>query len=157
MTQKQDKTATDEKFMRLALSEAMKAEAMGEVPVGAVIVKNGIVVASGCNMREKGNDATAHAEIEVIRKAGKRLGRWNLSDCELYVTLEPCVMCSGAIVYSRLKRVVFGASDLRFGCAGSIYNLVSDEKFNHRAQVQGGVLEDECLQPLRKFFKDRRK
>lgn len=147
----------DEQFMLLAIAQARKAAALNEVPVGAVVVKNGIVVAEGCNMRETDNDATAHAEVVAIRKACKRLGRWNLSDCELYVTLEPCVMCSGAIVYARIKRVVYGASDKRFGCAGSVYNLVQNEKFNHRASLAGGVLEEECLTLLQTFFKEKRK
>lgn len=147
----------DEEFMRMALEEAFEAEKSGEVPVGAVVVKDGAAVARGRNMRVFTPDATAHAEIVAIRNACKRLGRWNLADCELYVTLEPCAMCSGAIVYSRIKRVVFGAYDKRFGCGGSICNLLNDERFNHRAEIAGGVLEEECLKPIRDFFKERRK
>ena len=137
---------SDEDFMREALKEALEAEKDDEVPVGAVVVKDGTVVARGRNMRNTTPDSTAHAEV----------GRWNLSDCELYVTLEPCMMCSGAIVYSRIKRVIFGAYDKRFGCAGTVYNLVADEKFNHRADITGGVLEDECLAPIRNFFASKR-
>ena len=148
---------TDEDYMRLALAEALKAGEDDEVPVGALIVKDGEIVSFGRNMRNTAPDATSHAEIVAIRSACKRLGRWNLSDCELYVTLEPCVMCSGAIVYSRIKRVIFGAYDRRFGCAGTVYNLVADEKFNHRALVTGGVLEEECLKPIREFFAEKRK
>lgn len=147
----------DVDFMRLALEQAEQAARLGEVPVGAVVVKNGIIAGLGCNRRETDFDSTAHAEVVAIRKACKRLGRWNLSDCELYVTLEPCVMCCGAIVYSRIKRVVFGAYDKRFGCAGSIFNLASEPKFNHRAVVEGGVLADECLKLLQDFFKQKRK
>ena len=148
---------TDEEYMQVALAEAEQAGESGEVPVGAVIVKNGDIIARGRDMRVFTPDATAHAEVAAIRQACKRLGRWNLSDCDLYVTLEPCMMCAGAIVYSRIRRVVFGAYDKRFGCAGSVYNLTADEKFNHRAQVTGGVLEDECLAPIREFFRARRK
>lgn len=147
---------SDEDFMREALKEALEAEKDDEVPVGAVIVKDGVIVARGRNMRNTTPDSTAHAEVVALRSACKRLGRWNLSDCELFVTLEPCMMCSGAVVYSRIKRVVFGAYDKRFGCAGTVYNLVADEKFNHRAEIKGGVLESECLAPIRNFFASKR-
>lgn len=146
-----------QKFMRAALREALKAGEAGEVPVGAVIVQDGKIIARGKNERETKKDPAAHAEIVAIRKAGKKLGRWNLSDCDIFVTLEPCVMCSGAIIYSRLGTVYYGADDLRFGCCGTVMNLVSDERFNHRAQVEGGILKDECLEPIREFFKEKRK
>lgn len=148
---------TDEDYMKVALEEALTAGGEDEVPVGAVVVKDGEIIARGRNMRNSLPDSTSHAEIVAIRSACRRLGRWNLADCELYVTLEPCMMCSGAIVYSRIKRVIFGAYDKRFGCAGTVYNLVADPKFNHRALVTGGVLEEECLRPIQKFFADRRK
>lgn len=147
----------EEEYMLLALKEAEKALAYDDVPVGAVIVRDGIVVASAYNRREADRDATAHAEVLAIRAACKQLGRWNLSDCELYVTLEPCAMCAGAIVYSRLKKVYFGAYDLRFGCAGTVYNLACDERLNHRAVVKGGILEEKCKALLTAFFADKRK
>lgn len=144
-------------FMKEALKEAAEAAKKREVPIGACVVREGEIIARAHNLRETDNDPTAHAEVLAIRAAAKRLGRWNLSDCELYVTLEPCVMCAGAIIYSRIGRVYFGAYDKRFGCCGSIHNLVCDEKFNHRAAVTGGILEDECLAPIRAFFKALRR
>ena len=143
-------------FMKKAvelISECPKCE----VPVAAVVVCNGEIVGIGTNRRETDSDPTAHAEVVAIRAAAKKLGRWNLSDCELFVTLEPCVMCGGAIVYSRISRVVFGAYDLRFGACGTALDVVRCDKLNHRATVVGGVLEDECLKPITDFFKARRK
>lgn len=128
-----------------------------EVPVAAVVVCGDEIVGVGVNRRETDCDPTAHAEIVAIRDAAKRLNRWNLSDCELYVTLEPCVMCAGAVVYSRVRRVVFGAYDLRFGACGSVLNIAECDKLNHRAQIVGGVMEKECLKPIQEFFKERRK
>lgn len=127
-----------------------------EVPVAAAVALDGEIVACGVNRRETDSDPTAHAEVVAIRAAAKKLGRWNLSDCELFVTLEPCVMCAGAIVYSRIKRVVYGAHDLRFGACGSALDLAREPKLNHRAEVVGGVLEEKCLAPIRAFFKARR-
>lgn len=149
--------AQKEKFMREAMKEADKAGALGEVPVGAVIVCDGKIIARGKNERETKKDPAAHAEVVAIRKAGKKLNRWNLSDCDLFVTLEPCVMCSGAIVYSRIRSVYYGADDLRFGCCGTIMDLVGDERFNHRANVEKGILKDECLLPIQEFFREKRK
>lgn len=146
----------DIKFMEIALELALEAAENDEVPVGAVIVKNGEIVSSARNRRNELPDASAHAEVLAIREACKRLGRWNLSDCELYVTLEPCMMCAGAIVYSRISKVYYGASDIRFGCCGSVMNLACDARFNHRAEVEGGILEEQCLRPIREFFKARR-
>lgn len=140
-------------FMQTAIEQAKKALAFNDVPVGAVVVKDGAVIAAAYNRREADRDSTAHAEVLAIREACRQLGRWNLSDCDLYVTLEPCVMCSGAIVYSRIKNVYFGAYDLRFGCAGTVYNLACDEKFNHRAHVHGGIMEAECKALLTDFFR----
>lgn len=147
----------DVKFMRVAL-DVLKSECPEiEVPVAAIVVLDGEVIAKGVNGRNTYNDPTAHAEVVAIREAAKKLGRWNLSDCELYVTLEPCAMCAGAIVYSRIKRVVFGAYDLRFGACGTALNVAQNEKLNHRAEIVGGVLESECLTPIQQFFKARRK
>lgn len=147
----------DERFMAVALQEAAQAASLGEVPVGAVIVRDGKIIARGKNERETKKDPAAHAEIVAIRKAGKKLGRWNLSDCDLFVTLEPCVMCSGAIVYARIARVYYGADDLRFGCCGTIMNLVADPRLNHRAETEGGIIQEECLEPIRAFFREKRK
>lgn len=145
-----------EYFMREAIKEARKCLLLDEVPVGAVVVRNGKIVGRGHNLRETLKDATAHAEIIAIKEACKTLGGWRLIDCEIYVTLEPCVMCAGALVNSRIKRVVFGAYDKRFGACGTLYNIPCDEKLNHRLEVIGGVLEDECSQMLSDFFKKKR-
>lgn len=146
----------DEKFMRAAL-DALKDCPDCEVPIAAVVVAGDEIIGVGVNRREVDSDPTAHAEVVAIRNAAAKLGRWNLAECELFVTLEPCVMCSGAIVYSRIKRVVFGAWDKRFGACGTVMNVVQNESLNHRAEVVGGVLEEECLAPIQAFFKARRK
>lgn len=145
-----------ERFMRAALREADKAGQNGEVPIGAVVVRDGKIIARGKNERETKKDPTAHAEVVALKKAGQKLGRWNLSDCDLFVTLEPCVMCSGAIVYARIRTVYYGADDLRFGCCGTVMNLAQDERLNHRARVVGGVLQQECIAPIQKFFHEKR-
>lgn len=145
-----------ERFMREALAEAEKAFALEEVPVGAVIVKNGEIIGRGHNLRETMKMATAHAELLAIEEACNRLQGWRLFDCELYVTLEPCPMCAGALVNARLDRVVFGAYDHKRGACGSIYNLAQDDKLNHRLDVVGGVCEEECVALLQQFFKKRR-
>lgn len=145
-----------EKFMRAAVKEAVKAKLIDEVPVGAVVVKDGIIIARAHNRRITSTDATAHAEILALRRAGKRLGVWNLSGCELYVTLEPCAMCAGAIVQARIAKVVFGAYDKRFGACGSVINLADRAEFNHRAVIEGGVLAEECADLLTVFFKAKR-
>ncbi len=142
--------------MAKAQKQAKKAGKLGEVPVGAVIVKDGEIVAKGYNLREKNHDALAHAEIMAIKKACKKLGRWRLSDCELYVTLEPCPMCAGAIINSRIKRVVFGASDAKAGACGSVINLF-ELPFNHFPIVTAGVLKEECGTMLSDFFAKLRK
>ncbi|GEP85014.1 putative deaminase [Staphylococcus piscifermentans] len=147
---------TDENYMKFALEEAAKAERIGEVPIGAVIVKNGEVIARAHNLRETAQQPTAHAEHIAIERAAEAVGSWRLEDCTLYVTLEPCVMCSGAIVMSRIPRVVYGAADPKGGCSGSLMDLLQEPRFNHRAEVVSGVLEAECSQLLKNFFKQLR-
>ena len=139
--------------MHLALAEAEKAYARGEIPIGAVLVRNedGTVVSRGHNLRESKNDATAHAEMEAIREACARLNRWRLSGLTLYVTIEPCAMCAGALVNSRIDRLVYGSTESKFGAVESIFNVV-----NHRLSVTAGVLEDECRQLMKDFFRMRR-
>lgn len=142
--------------MRLALQEAKKAYAADEVPIGAVIVKDGVVIARAHNEKEKRNSAVRHAEIVAIEKATKKVGNWWLEGCSLYVTLEPCAMCAGAIVNSRLERVVYGAPDLRYGFLGSLADLPADYPLNHRPQETRGVLAEECGALLTSFFREKR-
>lgn len=142
----------DRVWMELALEEARRAESIGEVPIGAVIVCDGEVVGCGANRREIDRDPLAHAEILAIREAAKRVGGWRLTGCTLYVTLEPCAMCAGALVASRVDRLVFGASDPKAGYCGSLGNLVEDVRLNHRLEVRAGVLAEECGELLRRFF-----
>lgn len=142
--------------MRLALVEAERAEKHGDVPVGAVILCESRLVASSCNERELRRDPTAHAEMLALRDVAQRLGRWRLDDCTLYVTLEPCTMCAGAIINSRIARVVYGAADLKAGALGSLYNLAADPRLNHEPEVRHGVLADECGGILERFFRERR-
>ena len=146
----------DSRFMRRALALAERAEAEGEVPVGAVLVRDGEVVGEGWNRPITAHDATAHAEIQAIRAAGERLGNYRLVDTTLYVTLEPCPMCAGAMVHARVGRLVYGAADPRTGSAGSVFDLVRSPRLNHRLEVTPGVLEDECAERLRRFFRARR-
>lgn len=141
-----------EKFMKKAIACAKKAFDLGEVPIGAVIVKENKVIASAYNMRENKQNALCHAEIMAIDKACKKLNNFRLDDCTLFVTLEPCPMCSGAIVQARLKRVVYGLADKQYGCAGSLYNLLNEEKFEHKVEVVSGVLESECENLMKDFF-----
>ncbi len=143
--------------MSRALLQAQRALAHQEVPVGAVIVHNNKIIARGYNQRETRQDPLAHAEHTAIAKAAKKLGTWRLTDCTLYVTLEPCTMCAGAIVLSRIPRVVFGCFDPKAGACGSISNVLTDTKLNHRPEVVSGVLEKECSQILKDFFKNIRK
>jgi tRNA(adenine34) deaminase len=147
----------DESFMRLALREAERAFEAEEVPVGAVIVHAGKVIGKGFNQREKLEDPTAHAEMLAITAAAQALGDWRLEDCTLYVTLEPCPMCAGAIVNARVKRVVFGASDPKAGACGSLMNVVQDARLNHRVELVAGVLAEETGAILKQFFRTRRK
>lgn len=149
-------TSQDELFMKAAIEEAKKAEAIGEVPIGAVIVKDGEIISTAYNLRETEQRAVAHAELLVIDDACQKLGTWRLSETTLYVTLEPCPMCAGAIVLSRVDRVVYGAKDPKGGCAGTLMNLLQDDRFNHMAEVTSGVLEDECAALLSNFFKGLR-
>ena len=147
----------DIKFMREALALAKKAAELGEVPVGAVVVSSeGIVIADAYNLRENKKSVIAHAEIIAIEQACRKLGDWRLSGCTLYVTLEPCPMCAGAIVNSRISRVVFGAYDMQAGCCGSVINF-NAYPFNHAFEIEGGVLKDECSAILADFFKNKRK
>lgn len=144
--------ARDEFFMRQAMAEAEAAAILGEVPVGAVLVKDGEIVGRGHNLRETSNDPTTHAEMLAIRQGAEHTGHWRLLDCTLYVTLEPCVMCMGAIILARIPRLVYGCRDPRVGAVGSIYDFSRDERFNHRVEVTEGVLRDECSAQLSGFF-----
>ncbi|MED1560029.1 tRNA adenosine(34) deaminase TadA [Bacillus paramycoides] len=144
-------------FMQIAIEEAKKAEAIQEVPIGAVIVLDGEVISVAHNLRETEQRSIAHAELLAIDEACKKLGTWRLEDATLYVTLEPCPMCAGGIVLSRVKRVVYGASDPKGGCAGTLMNLLIDERFNHQCEVVAGVLEEECGTLLTTFFRELRK
>lgn len=156
-TDTQSFSEQDEYFMRKAISLAREAELVGEVPVGAVLVKDGEVIAQGFNQSISNHDATAHAEIQVLRQAGKVLENYRLLDTTLYVTLEPCPMCAGALLHSRVKRVVFGAPDLKAGAAGTVLNLFDTQAAYHYADVESGLLENECRIQLQSFFKRRRK
>ncbi|WP_407083093.1 tRNA adenosine(34) deaminase TadA [Paenibacillus aurantius] len=143
-------------WMREALKEAEKAKALGEVPIGAVVVKNGQVIGRGHNLRETSYDPTSHAEMLAIREASGRLGAWRLLDCRLYVTLEPCPMCAGAIVQSRVPHVIYGTPDPKAGCAGTLMNLLQEPRFNHRVEITAGVLQEECSSMLSRFFRELR-
>lgn len=146
---------TDREYMLLAIEMAKQAYKADEVPVGAVIVKNGEIIATGRNNREETHDATGHAETLAIRQACERLGTWRLDDCELYVTLEPCPMCMGAIINSRIKRVVFGAKDAKAGACGSVINL-NNYPFNHKPETVSGIMSEECQSILSDFFSNKR-
>ena len=147
----------EEKFMKAALKEAKKAYEKLEVPVGAVIVKDEKIIARAHNLKETKYDTTKHAEILAIQKASKKLNSWRLIDCEMYVTLEPCSMCAGALINSRIKKVYIGASDQKTGAVGSVFNLLEDYTFNHKVEYEKGVLQDECESILKEFFKELRK
>jgi tRNA(adenine34) deaminase len=149
-------SATDAAFLREALGEARLALQHGDVPIGAVVVEAGIVIARAPNRREADRDPTAHAEILALREAARRLGRWRLSGCTLYVTLEPCFMCAGAVVNARVDRLVFGAPDPKAGAVGSLADVPGDVRLNHRPSVTAGVLADACGALLREFFAARR-
>jgi len=146
----------DSRFMKAALAEAALAAELGEVPIGAVVIKDGEIIGRGHNLRETSNDPTTHAEMLAIRQAAAHIGHWRLLDCTLYVTLEPCVMCMGAIILARIPRLVYGCRDPRVGAAGSIYDFSRDERFNHQVEVTEGVLARECSELLSGFFRDLR-
>ncbi len=147
----------DRHWMREAIQEAEKAAQIGEVPIGAIIVRDGTVVGRGHNLRETSKDPTAHAEILALREASRTLGGWRLINTTMYVTLEPCPMCAGALVQARVKRLVFGARDPKAGCVGTLMNLVDFPAFNHRLQVTEGVMEEECALLLKQFFQSLRR
>jgi tRNA(adenine34) deaminase len=148
--------ARHEEYMRAALAQAQKAFDKGEVPVGAVVVKDGLIIAAGHNMRQQLKDPSAHAEIIAMREAAKVLGDWRLSGCTLYVTLEPCPMCAGAISQSRMEWLVYGAFDEKAGCAGSVYELCGDSAIGGSTKIIGGVLEEKCAELLSRFFQQKR-
>ncbi len=146
----------DEKYMKEALKQAKKAEVLEEVPIGCVIVQNGQIIARGYNRRNTDKNTLSHAELNAIRKASKKTGDWRLEDCTMYITLEPCQMCAGAIVQARVGRVVIGAMNPKAGCAGSVLNLLECPEFNHQAEVERGILEAECSEMLTEFFQQLR-
>ena len=146
----------DEKFMKEALKEAMKAYKLGEVPIGCVIVREGKIIGRGYNRRNTDKNTLNHAELSAIRKASKVAGDWRLEDCVIYVTLEPCQMCSGAIVQARFPKCVIGCMNPKAGCAGSVLNILNMPEFNHQVEVVKGVLESECSEMLTRFFKELR-
>lgn len=146
-----------QKFMREAIKQAKKAYAIDEVPIGCVIVYEGKIIARGYNRRTTDKNTLSHAELNAIRKASKKLGDWRLDDCEMYVTLEPCQMCAGAIVQARIKRVYIGCMNPKAGCAGSVLNLLQVEKFNHQVEIETGILEEECSSMIKEFFRELRK
>ena len=156
MTEVHD-SARDARYMQLALEQAQHAWDLGEVPVGAVVVKDGEVIAVGYNQPIGRRDPTAHAEVMALRAAAEKLGNYRLPGCELYVTLEPCVMCSGAMLHARLARVVYGAGDPKTGACGSVLNLFEQPALNHQTAIVGGVLADECGAFLKRFFVERRR
>ena len=145
------------KFMKSAIKEAQKAYNKLEIPVGAIIVKDGKIIARGYNIKEEKKDTTKHAEIIAIQKASKKLQNWRLNGCEMYVTLEPCSMCAGAIINSRISKLYIGTMDEKTGACGSVLNLLEDYKFNHKVEVECGILQQECENMLKTFFKELRK
>ena len=147
----------EEKYMKEALRQAKKAEKLGEVPIGCVIVKDGKIIARGYNRRNTDKNTLAHAELQAIRKASKAVGDWRLEECTMYVTLEPCPMCAGAIVQARIPEVVVGAMNPKAGCAGSIINLLQMQQLNHQVRLQTGILEEDCQKLLKDFFKELRR
>lgn len=146
----------DEKYMKMALKLAIKASELGEVPIGCVIVYDGKVIGRGYNRRKTDKNTLSHAELIAIRKASKKVGDWRLEECTMYVTLEPCQMCAGAIVQARIPKVVIGCMNPKAGCAGSILNILQEPKFNHQVEVEKGILEEECSTVLTEFFKNLR-
>lgn len=153
---KKNTLTTDEKYMKEALKEARKAYRLGEVPIGCVIVYEGKIIGRGYNRRNTDKSTLCHAEITAIKKASKVIGDWRLEGCTIYITLEPCQMCSGAIIQARIDRVVMGSMNPKAGCGGSLLNILQMDCFNHQAEVERGILEDECSELLTKFFKELR-
>jgi tRNA(adenine34) deaminase len=149
--------STDEQWMKLAIEQAKKAEGLVEVPVGAILLRDGKLITQAHNQPISANDPTAHAEIELLRSAGKKLNNYRLPNTTLYVTLEPCTMCLGAMIHARVSRIVFGAYDEKTGVCGSCIDLSTSKCFNHQVEIQGGVLADECKELLQQFFRRRRK
>lgn len=143
-------------FMKQAIKCAQKALLCDEVPIGAVIVKDGKVISKGYNKSIQSKDTTAHAEIIAIRKACKKLNNYRLNDCTVYVTIEPCAMCTGALIWARAKRIVFGAYDIKAGACGSVFNIPSEKKLNHKIEISGGLLQEECATIIKEFFKNKR-
>jgi len=149
-------STSDELWMQEALREAMRAQALGEVPVGAVVVFDGRVIGRGCNRPISAHDPTAHAEILALREAGQTIGNYRLTDCDLYVTVEPCAMCSGAITHARIRRLVYGADDSKAGAVHSMLQVLNHPKLNHQVEVVSGVLAARCMDLLQNFFRERR-
>ena len=149
--------AEDEKYMKEAIKQAQKAAKIGDVPIGCVLVKDGEIIARGYNRRNADKTVLSHAEVTSIKRACKKEGDWRLEDCTLYVTLEPCPMCAGAIVQARIPEVVIGAMNPKAGCAGSVLNILQIDKFNHQVEIERGILEEECSQMLSDFFKELRR
>ena len=147
----------EEKYMKEALRQAKKAEKLGEVPIGCVIVKDGKIIARGYNRRNTDKNTLAHAELQAIRKASKAVGDWRLEECTMYITLEPCQMCAGAIVQARIPKVVIGSRNPKAGCAGSVLDLLHVPAFNHQVELEEGVLQEECSEMLTSFFRELRK
>lgn len=145
-----------EKYMKEAIKQAKKAYAIGEVPIGCVIVYNDKIIARGYNRRTTDKNTLSHAELNAIRRASKKLGDWRLDDCEMYITLEPCQMCAGAIVQARIKKVYIGCMNPKAGCAGSILNLLQVQQFNHQVEMEKGILEEECSSIIKQFFRELR-
>lgn len=152
-----DQVSLDERFMREAMRQAKKAQAIDEVPIGCVIVREGKIIARGYNRRNRDVNTVSHAETNAIRKACKRLGDWRLEDCTIYITLEPCPMCAGAIVQARIKRCVIGCMNPKAGCAGSVLNILQEARLNHQTQIEKGILEAECSRMLSDYFADLRR
>lgn len=148
--------AQKERYMRWALKEARKAMTINEVPVGAVIVKDGKIIAKAHNIKEQKKNSLYHAEIVALQKACKVIGDWRLNECDIFVTLEPCPMCAGALINARIGNIFFGAYDERAGCCGTLYDLPSDVRFNHRPNVEGGIMQEECAEVLKEYFRQKR-
>lgn len=157
MSNKGNEMPIEEKFMLEAIAEANKAGQIGEVPIGAVIVKNGEIIGRGHNLRESTKDPLAHAEMIAIKQASEHLSAWRLLDCQLYVTLEPCPMCAGAILQARIPHLIYGATDRKAGCAGTLMNLLEDGRFNHYTKVTAGVMGEQCGALLTDFFRQLRR